>query len=476
MNALPTVLLVEDNAEMALLYQAYLREEACQVAHVDSGARALDFINDKAPEVVLLDLGLPDMDGMEILEHIHREQIASAVVIVTAQGSVDNALRAMQYNALDFLEKPFSGKRLIVTVRNALKHQRLNRIVSYYQANERSEYYGFIGNSLSMQAVYRSIESIAVSKAPVFISGESGTGKELCAQAIHSHSKRREQTLIALNCAVIPKDLLESEIFGHVKGAFTGASNTRAGAAERADGGSLFLDEISELPLDLQSKLLRFVQTGTFQKLGSDTSQQVDVRFICATNREPLELVRAGKFREDLFYRLHVLPIQLPPLRERDRDVILIAQHFLRIYAEEEGKNFKHIQPDAEALLLRYGWPGNVRELQNVIRNCVVLHDGDDINAAMLPAHLSNPNHAQRMEMGKPSLFESVMDHFHPNHSAEQGEAEAQIQALAVVERSYIERAIDLCDGNISRAAKCLDINPSTIYRKLQQWREQSPS
>jgi two-component system, repressor protein LuxO len=473
MTTQPTVLLVEDNAEMALLYQAYLREESCQVQHVDCGSAALDYIKQKTPDVVLLDLGLPDMDGMEILEYIHQEALPCAVVIVTAQGSVDNALRAMQYNALDFLEKPFSGKRLIVTVRNALKHQRLNRIIHFYQAGERSEYYGFIGSSLPMQAVYRNIESIAVSKAPVFISGESGTGKELCAQAIHTHSNRRDNTLVALNCAAIPKDLVESEIFGHVKGAFTGASVNRAGAAERADGGSLFLDEIGELPLDLQSKLLRFVQTGTFQKVGGNSQQQVNVRFICATNRDPLELVHTGKFREDLFYRLHVLPIHLPPLRERERDVLLIARHFLSLYAEEENKNFKGFQPEVEALLLGYHWPGNVRELQNVIRNCVVLYHGTHITAEMLPAAIKNVPVSPHINK---DLFDGIMINLHPTMPQAEDEAEAHIKPLAEVERMYIERAIELCDGNISRAAKCLDINPSTIYRKLQQWREQEAS
>jgi two-component system, repressor protein LuxO len=246
--------------------------------------------------------------------------------------------------------------------------------------------------------------------------------------------------------------LVESEIFGHVKGAFTGASVNRAGAAERADGGSLFLDEIGELPLDLQSKLLRFVQTGTFQKVGGNSQQQVNVRFICATNRDPLELVHTGKFREDLFYRLHVLPIHLPPLRERERDVLLIARHFLSLYAEEENKNFKGFQPEVEALLLGYHWPGNVRELQNVIRNIVVLHNARVVTPEMLPPPFTP--HPLQMTFTSNTTENMLMP----------------ITPLWQIEKQAIEHAIIQCQGNVPKAAAQLEVSPSTLYRKLKQW------
>ncbi len=266
LETLQTVLLVEDSPALATLYQGYLRDEPCQVIHVDNGAAALEHINKQVPDTILLDLELPDINGMEILKHISQQQVNTSVVIITAHGSVDSAVEAMRYKALDFIEKPFDAKRLIVTLRNALHHQRLTRMLQLYKENfERDRYHGFIGGSLPMQAIYRIIESASPSKATVFITGESGTGKELCAEAIHRQSPRRDKPFIAINCAAVPTELIESELFGHVKGAFTGAVNERRGAASRADGGTLFLDEVGYMSLDLQSKLLGFLQTGTFQ-------------------------------------------------------------------------------------------------------------------------------------------------------------------------------------------------------------------
>src|SRR5690606_38452833 len=266
-----------------------------------------------------------------------------------------------------------------------LERQRLSRIVETYRSEiDRRSYAGFVGSSLSMQAVYRTIDAAATSKATIFITGESGTGKEVCAEAIHQKSPRRDGPFVAINCAAIPKELMESEIFGHVKGAFTGAIGDREGAAARADGGTLFLDEVCEMPLDLQVKLLRFVQLGSFMKVGGTETRQVDVRFICATNRDPLQEVAAGNFREDLYYRLHVIPLHMPPLRERERDVLDLAHHFLASFAAEEHKAFRRFAPEAEALLLSYDWPGNVRQLQNVLRNIVVLNEGETVEKAML--------------------------------------------------------------------------------------------
>jgi two-component system repressor protein LuxO len=298
----------------------------------------------------------------------------------------------------------------------------------------------------------------------VFITGESGTGKEVCAEAIHKAGKRAKGPFIALNCGAIPRDLMESEIFGHTKGAFTGASSERKGAAELADGGTLFLDEIGEMDLDLQTKLLRFVQTGRFQKVGSSAEQSVDVRFVCATNRDPYEEVAAGRFREDLFYRLHVVPVQLPPLRDRDDDIIAIAEHFLRLFADEEGKDFRTLAPLVEVIFRRYPWPGNVRQLQNVIRNIVVLQNGETVT----PEHLPPPLDKSLGENELVSLDKTKTVH------AEQAvtTTSASFKSLATVEREAIESAIAFCDGNIPKAAALLEISPSTIYRKKQSWEE----
>ena len=458
-NRKPTILLVEDSVALAEVYVAYLRDEPYVVRHVADGRSTLAELDHAPPEVLLLDLKLPDMDGMDILRHVHREQMPTSVVIITGHGSVDLAVDAMRYGAFDFVEKPFDAKRLKVTLRNALEHQALSDLVDRIKEDfQRERYHGFIGGSLAMQSVYRIIDSAAPSRATVFITGESGTGKEVCAEAIHRQSPRRAAPFVALNCGAIPRDLMESEIFGHVKGAFTGAAAERIGAAGQADGGTLFLDEIGEMGMDLQTKLLRFVQTGTFQKVGGTKLESVDVRFVCATNRDPLQSVAEGRFREDLYYRLNVIPIHLPPLRERREDVLPLARHFLSRFGTEEGKIFSGLAPEVEAVLLAYDWPGNVRQLQNVIRNVVVLHRGGQISVDMLPAPLN--------AMKQPPALVPVTTSTAPAAPLDA----APLKPLWLVEKEAIERAIAHCGGNIPRAAALLEVSPSTIYRKRQAW------
>ncbi|MFM4718700.1 sigma-54-dependent transcriptional regulator [Aeromonas bivalvium] len=460
----PRVLLVEDTRSLAVVYEQYLRQEGYEVMSADCGQRAIELMLAQPPTVVLLDLELPDMSGMDILQQITEQQLPSAVVVITAHGSVDVAVEAMRLGAFDFLTKPFDGKRLCATVRNAVNHQQLSFLVAQYRENfERSSFAGFIGASLPMQAVYRIIESAAPSKATVFITGESGTGKEVCAEAIHQCSPRNERPFIALNCAAIPHDLMESEIFGHVKGSFTGAQGDRKGAASLADGGTLFLDEICEMDLDLQSKLLRFIQTGTLQRVGSGKLETVDVRFVCATNRDPLAEVKAGRFREDLYYRLHVIPLSLPPLRERGEDILLLARNLLQNYAREENKRFKDFDAEAARVLLDYPWPGNVRELQNVVRNIVVLNDSELVSPAILPPPL---NGGRSLQAG--AALATATGGVAP------AQTNAPIRPLWLVEKETIEQAIASCDGNIPKAAALLEISPSTIYRKKQSWEEAS--
>jgi DNA-binding NtrC family response regulator len=464
------VLLVEDSPSLAAVYQEYLRRENCQVEHVETGRDALTRVVRDLPDVLLLDLRLPDMSGMEVLQQIHEQALPTSVIVITAHGSVDVAVDAMRYGAFDFLVKPFDAKRLTVTLRNALERLRLSRLVETYEDNfARRGYHGFIGSSLPMQAAYRIIESAAPSKATVFITGESGTGKEVCAEAIHRESPRRDAAFVALNCAAIPRDLMESEIFGHVRGAFTGAVSARDGAASRADGGTLFLDEVCEMDLDLQSKLLRFIQTSRFQKVGGTKEEAVDVRIVCATNRDPLEEVRAGRFREDLFYRLHVIPLQLPPLRERGRDSVMIAQALLKQYAQEEQKRFSRFTPEVEERLQGYAWPGNVRELQNVIRNVVVLYDGETVGPEMLPPSLQQSQLKTASPAPPPATPAADLTAV---ATATTGIATAahEIRPLWLEEKAIIERAIELCGGNVPKAAAMLEISASTIYRKRQSW------
>lgn len=317
-----------------------------------------------------------------------------------------------------------------------------------------TNFQGFIGHSTAMQVVYRMIEQAASSKATVFVTGESGTGKEVCAQAIHKLSLRAQKPFIALNCAAIPKDLIESEVFGHVKGAFTGATSDREGAAMLANGGTLFLDEICEMDLALQGKLLRFLQTGEFNRVGGSKTEKVDVRIVTATNRDPLAEVEAGRFREDLYYRLHVVPIMLPALRERGEDVIEIALALLTTYSAEEKKAFTGFTPEVARMLQSYDWPGNVRQLQNIIRNIVVLHDGERVAPEMVPAPVGG-------RWARPHGFKKTD---FSNASA------LGIRPLAQVEREAIEAAITACDGNVPKAAVMLGVSPSTIYRKRLVW------
>lgn len=464
MSDKPHVLLVEDSAPQARLYQEYLKEQMLTLTHVDTGAAAKTHIAAQPPDLILLDLKLPDMEGEDILRWIHEQSIPTTVIVITGHGSVDIAVDVMRIGAEDFIEKPVTANRLKTTVRNLLEKTRLRHMVEDYQDNfERHRYHGFIGASLPMQGVYRIIDAAAPSKATVFITGESGTGKEVCAEAIHNQGKRAGKPFVALNCGAIPRDLMESEIFGHIKGAFTGASNDRKGAASQADGGTLFLDEIGEMDMELQTKLLRFVQTGTFQKVGSSKAESVDVRFICATNRDPLEAVAAGRLREDLYYRLHVVPIHLPPLRERGDDILAIAEHFLQTYAREENKKFHRFNSEVEVILRHYKWPGNVRQLQNVIRNIVVLHNDEAVAQAHLPPPLNTALNPQELASPLPARTRN-----------ETVTSTNTLKPLATIEREAIEQAINMCDGNIPRAAALLQVSPSTIYRKKQGW-EASP-
>ena len=475
MNHKSHVLLVEDSAPEARLIEQYLKDEMLTLQHVDSGEDAIRTIEKNPPNLVLLDLNLPDMPGQKILEWIKEQGFPTTVAVITGNGSVDVAVEMMRVGAEDFLEKPVSASRLRTTTRNLLEKSRLKNLLDDFQNTfEREHYHGFIGASLPMQAVYRIIDSAAPSKATVFITGESGTGKEVCAEAIHKQGKRADQPFIALNCGAIPHELMESEIFGHVKGAFTGAANERKGAASLADGGTLFLDEIGEMDMELQTKLLRFVQTGTFQKVGSSKEEKVDIRFICATNRDPLEAVANGRLREDLYYRLHVVPIQLPPLCERGDDIVAIAKNFLLSYSKEEGKAFCNFSPSVEVILRRYNWPGNVRQLQNVIRNIVVLHNDETVSEEYLPPPLNSGlsgHQASHFSQNATAPSESMSAV--PSQSASPLSSTSEVRPLATVEREVIEQAIAICNDNIPQAAALLQVSPSTIYRKKQAWESQ---
>jgi two-component system, repressor protein LuxO len=463
----PLVLLVEDSEPLSELYRAYIRREPIVVRQAATLAAAKEMLLALRPAALLLDLELPDGSGLDLIETARSAGLDPAAIVITGHGSVNVAVDAMRAGAYDFLVKPVDGERLLTTLRNALERRRLAQIVEALGTDVgAASFEGFIGADLSMQAIYRIINLAAKSRSTVFITGESGTGKEVCAEAIHRRSPRRNGAFVALNCGAVPKELMESEIFGHVKGAFTGATTDRDGAATRADGGTLFLDELCEMDPALQVKLLRFVQTGAVQPVGSDAMRKPDVRIICATNRTPLIEVEAGRLREDLYYRLHVLPIELPPLRDRGSDVLLLARHFLAAFSREEGRRFRGFAADAEARLCACRWPGNVRQLQNVIRQIVVVHDGDLVSGAMLPADFDSERLADDERTAAPMTPATPPA---PAATAAIGRKDA-IVSLAELERQAIERAIELCGGNMTEAAARLGVNVSTIYRKRQGW------
>ncbi|KGY10647.1 sigma-54-dependent transcriptional regulator [Vibrio sinaloensis] len=477
----PKVLLIEDSTSLAILYKQYIKDEPYDLFHVETGREAIAFIERNVPQLVILDLKLPDMDGEDILDWINEQQIPTSVIVATAHGSVNVAVSLVQKGAKDFLEKPINADRLKTSINLHLQQVKLEHLVEDIETKfDRNRFHGFIGSSLPMQGVYKIIDSVAPTTASVFIVGESGTGKEVCAEAIHKESKRSDKPFVAINCGAIPKDLMESEIFGHVKGAFTGATTDRKGAASQAHGGTLFLDELCEMDLEMQKKLLRFLQTGTFTPLGGSREVKVDVRIICATNREPLVEVEEGRFREDLYYRVHVVPVDMPPLRERGNDIVTLANHFLKLYAKEDGKQFRAINRDAETLLKRYRWPGNVRQLQNIIRNIVVLNDDTKLTVDHLPEQVRQSTAAKNNRTAPPPTphsveappAEPIIDEIESTYTPSQvaDNPPTHIRPMWQIEREAIQQAIDYCDGNVLNAAVLLELSPSTVYRKKQAW------
>lgn len=471
LNFLPKVLIVEDSKPLLAVFSAYLKNEKIELKTTTTGNEALDLIDSFKPNIILLDIYLPDISGLQILENIQNRRLNIKVLVITGSDSINDALDAMRFGAYDFLSKPIFSERLRVTLKNTIRHLELKELVNHFQNKSNDSFVGFIGSSKVMKSVYQTIERVAPSKASVFITGESGTGKEICAEAIHKLSNRKEGKFIPLNCAAIPKDLLESEIFGHVKGAFTGAVSSREGAVGLANGGTLFLDEICEMDLSLQSKLLRFLQNGTYYKVGSTELEKVDVRIICATNRNPIMEVKANRFREDLYYRLHVIPILLPPLRERGDDIERIATKFLKEFSSEENKCFNRFTIRASQLLMSYDWPGNVRQLQNVVRQIVVMNDGIEVTEEMLPMQIRNfVEHNYDVLQGE---FVSSNNNGKISTQSIHNSSEKDsfnVMSLDDYEKQYIEKVINYFNGNIQSAAEALKINPSTIYRKKAIW------
>lgn len=455
------VLVVEDSHSQAPLDAAHLHGAGFAVDHAANAKAACRMAAASRYTAVLLDPNLADRDGLELIKQWRALEPTPAIIVVTANASIAKAVEAIRAGAVDYLVKPVARDRLTAALTRATGQARGDQPEPLLPLPVRS-FYGLIGDSEPMRRAYRQIGSVSRSKACAFITGETGTGKELAAYAIHALSPRAEGPFIAVNCAAIPCDLMESEIFGHLKGSFTGAIADRDGAARLAHRGTLFLDEICDMDLALQAKLLRFLDTGLVARVGETTPDKVDVRVVCATNKSPLDEVRNRRFRDDLSYRVHGLPISLPPLRKRGGDVVLLARHFLALYAREEAKSFGSVSAEAEAMLLAHSWPGNVRELQNVIRQAVVFNDGATLTTGMLPPLRPAPESGGgRTGDATPLVHRpAILDRL-------TGE-------LWRIERHAIENAIAESGGSIPRAARVLGVSPSTLYRKLQAW--QSPA
>ncbi|MEY4982857.1 MAG: hypothetical protein RIR62_1123 [Pseudomonadota bacterium] len=462
------VLLIEDTPSLQMVYRSVLTGAGHAVRTAGNAVEGLAAFNELQPRVVLLDLVLPDRDGLEVMQDMLSLRPETNVIVITANGSINKAVEAMRAGAHEFLVKPFDEARFLGAVENALTGrpaQRRSAPSLPRQPDQGAQPFGgFIGSSAAMARVHAKIRSVAQSMATVFITGESGTGKELAALAVHDSSARAAGPFIALNCGAIPQDLLESEVFGHVKGSFTGAISDKPGAATAADGGTLFLDEVCEMAPALQTKLLRFLQTSTVQPVGATRPRKVNVRIVCATNRDPMEAVRRGQFREDLFYRLYVVPLHLPPLRQRGEDVIEIAEAALERFATEEGRQFDGFDDEVTELFRQIDWPGNVRQLLNVIRHIVVLNEGGRVTLDMLPDAL--------LALNRPSDAAPLPPAILPRGVEALRLGDLVGRPLAEVERLVIEATVEHFGGSVPKAARVLDVAPSTLYRKIDGWKQ----
>jgi two-component system, NtrC family, response regulator HydG len=456
----PRVLLIDDDVSHAEIAGEALARADCNVTLAHSGNDGLDKFHESEFDVVLTDLRLPDIDGMQVLKQIKAADADAEVIIITGYGSVEKAVEALQQGAYSFLEKPLNREALRNTVAKALERRQLSldNLALHRLVNEKFGYEGIIGNSPAMHEVFNRLRQVAPTEARVLITGDNGTGKELVARAIHFNSKRREGPLVAVNCGALSGGVLDSELFGHVKGAFTGALKDHAGKFEAADGGTLFLDEVGEMPLETQVKLLRVIENKEVTPVGSNTPRKVNVRIISATNKDLLAQVEKGKFREDLFFRLKVVEIHLPPLRERQGDIPLLASSFMAEFAKQYDKPLKGIDREAMDHLIAYSWPGNVRQLRNSIEEMVVLAMDETLSAKDVPANLRTDGGEQKGP--RPS-----------RGTPKQSGANALVgMTMAQIEREAIRHTLAANEGNRERTAKMLGIGERTLYRKLKEY------
>ncbi len=439
------ILIVDDETGIRQSLKGVLEDEGYKVAVVESGEACLDTLRRRSFDVILLDIWLPGMDGLETLEKVREGEDAPEVIMISGHGTIETAVRATKLGAFDFVEKPLSLEKTLILVKNAAEAKRLrgeNRDLKK-QLLAKSV---IVGDSIPMKALRQQIGLMAPTNGRVLVYGESGTGKELVAHAIHSQSPRKEAMFVEVNCAAIPEDLIGSELFGHRKGSFSGASSDKDGKFQKANGGTLFLDEVGDMSLKTQSKVLRTLDEQRFTPVGGEDTITVDVRVIAATNKDLEEEISKGNFREDLFYRLNVIPFYVPPLRERKEDIPMLARYFLKEFSATYGRRPREITDDAIDALMRYSWPGNVRELRNVMERIVIM----------------NPTALKLDRKHLPPLV------YRDGSRRPLGEASTLHQARAAYERDYILKKLDENHGNVSRTAEVLGLERSHLYRKMK--------
>jgi DNA-binding NtrC family response regulator len=474
-----TVLIVDDDPTQRRLIQAVLEREGLAVAHAENGDQAITRLtNGGAADLILLDLVMPGLSGQDTLKEMRARGFAQPVIVVTATGGIDTVVQAMQAGANDFFVKPASPERIMVSIRNALSMGALKGEVDRLKkhASGRTTFDDLIGSSAPMQMVKRMGQRAAGSSIPILITGESGVGKEVIARAVHGSSERAGKSFIAVNCGAIPENLVESILFGHEKGSFTGASDKHLGKFQEANGGTLFLDEVGELPLDIQVKLLRALQESEIDPIGAKRSVKVDVRIVSATNRDLSQAVKEGRFREDLFYRLNVFPIEAPALRERRDDIPALVDTFVRRFNVEEGKTVVGASPETLAFLTAFDWPGNVRQLENAVYRAIVLadapylqpHDFPAISGVAAPPPEMTAQTTASTQISLPSA-EQLMAEMPLEAPVRILDARGHLRTLEEIERDLIQLAIEIYAGHMSEVARRLGIGRSTLYRKVRE-------
>ncbi|WP_129598312.1 sigma-54-dependent transcriptional regulator [Anaerophilus nitritogenes] len=453
------VLIIDDEELIRLSLQEGLKDFHYEVETAKDGNEALDKINHFEPDVVLLDMKLKNENGLEIAKNIKKTNDTIEIIIMTAYGDIKTAIQAIKIGAIDYLKKPLDLEEINVSISKAFKSQSIKRKLEMYQERESKTTHKFIGQDPIMNDTFKKMDILSKNDfVTVLIRGETGTGKEVVASYIHQNSIRKDSVMLSINCAAIPSQLLESELFGFEKNAFSGANSRKIGLLELADGGTLFLDELGEIPLDIQAKLLRFLETKKFKRLGGLEYIEVDLRIIAATNKNLEEAIQKKEFRQDLYYRLNVVPIFIPPLRDRGYDILKIANYFLETYSAKFSKNFIGFSKEAQDQMMNYSWPGNVRELKNIIERMIILNDGEILDVENLPIELQH-------SISKKEPLSIVEDfHIEENFSLE--------DTISEIEKKYIKAALNQSNGNHTNASKLLGISRFALKRRMEKYFE----